>query len=188
MYFQKNVRSSDVSSSVSSSQTKQTQIPQMLLMTLIFQSSAIFVVPLCTFKQFNRLLVMNTVFEVWPHQQQEIQEAYHSTSPAGWSNQDAICLCVYTGWLIFNQLLSRKHPQVLFYQSTSPPFFLKPVLLHQNILKQINSLAKLGTTCELEGALDSLIQIIDKKVKKINKMALVMSSGGMPMVSGQQME
>jgi len=91
-------------------------------------------------------------------------------------------------WLIFNQLLSRKHPQVLFYQSTSPPFFLKPVLLHQNILKQINSLAKLGTTCELEGALDLLIQIIDKKVKKINKMALVMSSGGMPMVSGQQME
>jgi len=120
MYFQKNVRSSDVSSSVSSSQTKQTQIPQMLLMTLIFQSSAIFVVPLCTFKQFNRLLVMNTVFEVWPHQQQ-IQEAYHSTSPAGWSNQDAICLCVYTGWLIYTLLA---HIQSATVQKASPGPFL----------------------------------------------------------------
>lgn len=116
MYFQKNVRSNDVSSSVSSSQTKQTQIPQMLLMTLIFQSSAIFVVPLCTFKQFNRLLVMNTVFEVWSHQQQ-IQEAYHSTSPAGLSNQDAICLCVYTGILL-------AHIQSATVQKASPGPFL----------------------------------------------------------------
>lgn len=116
MYFQKNVRSNDVSSSVSSSQTKQTQIPQMLLMTLIFQSSAIFVVPLCTFKQFNRLLVMNTVFEVWSHQQQ-IQEAYHFTSPAGLSNQDAICLCVYTGILL-------AHIQSATVQKASPGPFL----------------------------------------------------------------
>lgn len=47
--------------------TKQTQISQMLLMTLIFQSSAIFVALLCTFNQFNVLLVVNTVLEMWSH-------------------------------------------------------------------------------------------------------------------------
>ncbi|KAK4823866.1 hypothetical protein QYF61_007622 [Mycteria americana] len=89
-----------------------------------------------------------------------------------------------------------QHPQVLFHQAPFQPLFPKPVALHGVVvaqvqdparsfvephtiglgpsiqpslptLKQINTPTQLGVICKLtEGALDPLIQVIDKDIKQ----------------------
>ncbi|KAK4817391.1 hypothetical protein QYF61_012097 [Mycteria americana] len=133
---------------------------------------------------------LNTVFEVRPHQCR-VQGHDHFPSPAGHAishtSPDAIGFLGHLGTLLAHiQAAVNQHPQVLLCLAAFQPLFPKPVALHgvavtrvqdpalslvplQSLpaLKQINTPTQLGVICKLtEGALDPLIQIIDKDTKQ----------------------
>ncbi|KAK4827577.1 hypothetical protein QYF61_019479 [Mycteria americana] len=194
------------------SNAKQSQLPQLLLIRLLLQTLHQLRCPsLHTLQHLNVSLVVgdpkpNTVFEVRPDQCR-VQGDDHFPTPAGHAifdtSQDAIGFLGHLGTLLAHiQLAVNQHPQVLLCQAAFQPLFPKPVALHgvavaqvQDLalgllkphtiglspsiqpvqvplqtlppLKHINTPTQLGVICKLtEGALDSLIQIIDKDVKQ----------------------
>ncbi|KAK4821425.1 hypothetical protein QYF61_019703 [Mycteria americana] len=210
--FQAVVESRKVSPQPPFLQTKQSQLPQPLLIRLLLQTLHQLRCPsLDTLQHLNVSLVvrgpkLNTVFEVQPHQCQ-VQGHDHFPSPAGHTipdtSQDAVGFLGHLGTLLAHiQAAVNQHPQVLLCQAAFQPLFPKPVVLHgvavaqvqdlalglvkphtidlgpliqpvqiplQSLptLKQINTPAQLGVICKLtEGALDPLIQIMDKDVKQ----------------------
>ncbi|KAK4826007.1 hypothetical protein QYF61_003780 [Mycteria americana] len=172
------------------------QVPQPLLTRLVLQTLHQLPCPsLDVLQHLNVSLVvrgpkLNTVFKVQPHQCR-VQGHDHFPSPAGHTisdtSQDAIGLLGHLGTLLAHiQLAVDQHPQVLLCWTAFQPLFPKPVALHGVVvtqvqdlalrlvplqslptLKQINTPAQLGVICKLtEGALDALIQIIDKDMKQ----------------------
>ncbi|KAK4832461.1 hypothetical protein QYF61_023508 [Mycteria americana] len=134
---------------------------------------------------------LNTVFEVRPHQWQ-VQGHNHFPSPAGHTisdtSQDAIGLLGHMGTLLahiqpaISQPITPALHGVVVAQVQDPALSLvephtiglspsiQPVqvpLQSLPSLKQINTPTQLGVVCKLtEGALDPLVQIIDKDIKQ----------------------
>ncbi|KAK4815248.1 hypothetical protein QYF61_023695 [Mycteria americana] len=137
---------------------------------------------------------LNTVFEVQPHQCQ-VQGGNHFPSPAGHTipdtSQDAIGLLGRLGTLLAHiQLAVDQHSQLSSHSSPSVAWgccdpsagpgtwpytiglgpLIQPLwILLQSLptLKQINTPAQLGVVCKVtEGALNPLVQIIDKDIKQ----------------------
>ncbi|KAK4825928.1 hypothetical protein QYF61_003423 [Mycteria americana] len=135
----------------SSSQAKQPQFPQPLLIRLLLQTLHQLRCPsLDTLQHLNVSLVvggpkLNTVFEVRPHQCR-VQGDNHFPSPAGHTisdtSQDAIGFLGHLGTLLAHiQLAVDQHPQVLFCQAAFQPLFPKPVVLHGVAVAQVQDLA-----------------------------------------------
>ncbi|KAK4818164.1 hypothetical protein QYF61_007606 [Mycteria americana] len=182
--FQAVVESDKVSPQPPFLQAKQPQLPQPLLIRLVLQTLHQLRCPsLDTLQHLNVSLVaggpkLSTVFEVQPHQCR-VQGHDHFPSPAGHAishtSQDAIGLLGHLGTLPGHiQAAVNQHSQVLFCQAAFQPLCPKPVALHgvavtQSLptLKQINIPAQLAVVCKLtEGALDPLVQVIDKDIKR----------------------
>ncbi|KAK4820044.1 hypothetical protein QYF61_017857 [Mycteria americana] len=136
---------------VSESQTKQSQLPQPLLIRLVLQTLHQLCCPsLDTLQHLNVSLVvggpkLNTVFEVRPHQCR-VQGHDHFPSPAGHAifdtSQDAIGFLGHLGTLLAHiQAAVNQHPQVLFCQAAFQPLFPKPVALHGVVVAQVQDLA-----------------------------------------------
>ncbi|KAK4828478.1 hypothetical protein QYF61_026703 [Mycteria americana] len=120
----------------------------------------------------------------------------HFPSSAGHTipdtSQDAVGLLGHLGTLLAHiQPAIDQHPQVLFHEAAFQPLFPKPVALHAVVVTQVQDLAlglvephtiglgpliqpvqintptQLGVICKLtEGALNPLVQIIDKDIKQ----------------------
>ncbi|KAK4821776.1 hypothetical protein QYF61_000837 [Mycteria americana] len=129
------------------SQTKQSQFPQLLLITLLLQTLYQLHCPsLDTLQHVHVFLVLrdpklNTVFEVRLYQHQ-VQGHGHFPSPAGHTipdtSQDAIGFLVHLGTLLAHvQPAINQHPQVLFCQAAFQPLFPKPVALHGVVVTQV---------------------------------------------------
>ncbi|KAK4813420.1 hypothetical protein QYF61_004989 [Mycteria americana] len=174
-------------------QAKQPQVPQPLPIRLLLQTLHQLRCPsLDTLQPLNVSLVgrgpkLNTVFEVRPHQGR-VQGHDHCPSPAGHAifdtSQDAIGFLGHLGTLLahiqaaVNQhsqhcmglLWPKCRTQLVEPHTIGPSPSIQPVQIPlQSLppLKQINTPTQLGVTCKLtEGALDPLIQIIDKDIKQ----------------------
>ncbi|KAK4829773.1 hypothetical protein QYF61_006572 [Mycteria americana] len=150
--FQVVVESDEVSPQPPLLQTKQSQLPQLLLIRLVLQTLPQLRCPsLDTLQHLNVPLVvggpkLNTVFEVRPHQCQ-VQGDNHFPSPAGHAifdtSQDAIGFLGHLGTLLAHiQAAVNQHPQVLLCQAAFQPLFPKPVALHGVAVAQVQSLDK----------------------------------------------
>ncbi|KAK4825368.1 hypothetical protein QYF61_027121 [Mycteria americana] len=159
-------------------QAKQSQFPQPLLIRLVLQTLHQLRCPsLDTLQHLNVSLVvggpkLNTVFEVRPHQCR-VQGHDHFPAPAGHTipdtSQDAIGFLGHVGTLLADtQPAIDQHPQVRFHWAPFQPLFPKPVALHEPFYPQAdNTPTQLGVICKFtEGALDPLVQIIDKDMKQ----------------------
>ncbi|KAK4823306.1 hypothetical protein QYF61_000519, partial [Mycteria americana] len=137
--------------STTSSQAKQSQLPQPLLIRLLLQTLHQLCCPsLDMLQPLNVPLVvggpkLNTVFEVRPHQCR-VQGHDHFPSPAGHAifdtSQDAIGFLGHLGTLLAHiQAAVNQHPQVLLCQAAFQPLFPKPVALHGVAVAQVQDLA-----------------------------------------------
>ncbi|KAK4807083.1 hypothetical protein QYF61_018424 [Mycteria americana] len=158
-------------------QAKQSQLSQPLLIRLLLQTLHQLRCPsLDTLQHLNVFPVLrgpkpNTVFEVQPHQCR-VQGHNHFPTPAGHTifdtSQDAIGFLGHLGTLLAHiQLAVNQQPQVLLCLAAFQPLFPKPMALHGVVVTQINTPTQLGVICKLaEGALNPLVQIIDKDIKQ----------------------
>ncbi|KAK4832039.1 hypothetical protein QYF61_020554 [Mycteria americana] len=193
--FQVAVESDKVSPQPPFLQAKQPQLPQPLLTRLVLQTlHQLRCSSLDMLQHLNVSLVvrgpkLNTGFEVWPHQCQ-VQGHDHFPTPAGHTishtSQDAIGLLGHLSTLLAH-IQAPLFPKpaalhgVVVTQVQDPALGLaephtvgqgpsiQPVqvpLQSLPTLKQINTPAQLGVAKLTEGALDPLIQIIDKGMKQ----------------------
>ncbi|KAK4817510.1 hypothetical protein QYF61_017755 [Mycteria americana] len=155
-----------------------TPVPQPLPISLVLQTLPQLRCPsLDTLQPLNVSLgvrgpTLNTAFAVWPHQCRA-QGDDPFPSPAGHTipdtSQDAVGLLGHLGTLLAR---IRQDPalSVVEPHTTGPSPSIQPVqvpLQSLPTLKQINTPAQLGVICKLtEGALDPLVQTIDKDIKQ----------------------
>ncbi|KAK4813546.1 LOW QUALITY PROTEIN: hypothetical protein QYF61_009589 [Mycteria americana] len=132
-------------------QTKQSQFPQPLPISLVLQTLHQLCCPsLDMLQPLNVSLVvrgptLNTAFEVRPYRCRG-QEHDHFPSPAGHAifgtSQDAVGFLGHLGTLLAHiQPAVDQHAQVLFFQAAFQPLFPKPVALHGVVVIQVQDLA-----------------------------------------------